>query len=266
VPYREQAPSSALRPYVACYWTVTATEGLVPAHRVLPDGCMDLLLRVGSDGNVEANVVGTMTCALVSPISPVTGFAGIRFRPGEALAFLDVAAGDARDAVLSPLDAGLVDIDALLETVARNAPSAWAAVLDSWLLSRITRARAADARVRSAVHRLSSSGGNARVARLAAAVGLSERQLERAFGERVGVSPKVLARVLRLQALVACFGRLAASAVVPRVSWAGVAAELGLADQAHLVREVRALAGVTPSMLVEERVSGLFNTAGVSSP
>ncbi len=48
-----------------------------------------------------------------------------------------------------------------------------------------------------------------------------------------------------------------ASASTP---WAGLAAEHGFADQAHLVREVRALAGVTPSALVRERTSGLFNT------
>jgi hypothetical protein len=71
---------------------------------------MDVLLRVDKDGDVSASVVGTMTCAFVAPSAAVTGFAGIRFRPGEALAFLDVAAGDACDALLTPLDAGLTII------------------------------------------------------------------------------------------------------------------------------------------------------------
>jgi AraC-like DNA-binding protein len=44
------------------------------------------------------------------------------------------------------------------------------------------------------------------------------------------------------------------------VSWASIAAMLGFSDQAHLVREVRALAGITPGALVRERMSDLFNT------
>jgi hypothetical protein len=68
---------------------------------------MDVLLRIDRDGGVAASVVGTMTRAFVAPTAKVMGFAGIRFRPGEALAFLDVDASDARDDFLTPLDEGV---------------------------------------------------------------------------------------------------------------------------------------------------------------
>jgi AraC-like DNA-binding protein len=219
---------------------------------------MDVLLRVETGGDVSASVVGTMTRAIVPSQADVAGFAGIRFRPGEALAFLDVAAEDARDAFLTPLDAGLDDIDGLVEHVGSTTPLAWPSALERWLLARLSRARAADRRLRRAIDALTRAGGSAPISDLAANLGISGRQLERAFGERVGLSPKSFARVLRLQKLVGLIdGACADGNGVP---WAALAAECGFSDQAHLVRDVRALAGVTPTALARERMSDLFNT------
>jgi AraC-like DNA-binding protein len=227
---------------------------------------MDVLVRVGRGGDADGSVVGTMTRAIVMPEAAVSGFAGIRFLPGEAFAFLDVRAGDARDLLLTPLDAGLGEVGELVERVATEAPSRWAKALEVWLLSRLSRVRPADPRVRATVDRLHAGRGTPRVQALAAGVGVSERHLERAFAERVGVSPKLLARVLRLQALVGSVDRARTIAPLVSLPWAALAAEHGFADQAHLVREVRALAGVTPTDLVRERVSGFFNTDDSIAP
>lgn len=74
------------------------------------------------------------------------------------------------------------------------------------------------------------------VAKVAEDVGLSERQLLRRSLAAFGYGPKTLARVLRMErALV-----MAASGIPS----AEVAASTGYADQAHLSRDVKALAGV----------------------
>jgi AraC-like DNA-binding protein len=73
-------------------------------------------------------------------------------------------------------------------------------------------------------------------------VAFSERQLHRRSLLLFGYGPKTLARILRLGTALdlarggAPFGR--------------VAAEAGYADQAHLSREVKALAGVPLSTLI----------------
>ncbi len=76
---------------------------------------------------------------------------------------------------------------------------------------------------------------------------MSSRQLQRRFSAAVGLSPKQFARVRRL--------REALLHLVEEsdVSWAAVAAELGFADQAHLIREFSALAGLPP-VVVSERI------------
>lgn len=265
VRYRERLPAPALRRIVACYWTLTPVSSVDAAtplsQRVLPDGCMDILVRVGRDG-AEANVVGTMTRAIVVPLDDTASFVGVRFRPGEATALLDVAASDARDAFLTPVDAGFRCIEELAHSVARHPPNAWPSVLDAWLLDHLSRrARPADARVRRAIDLLFAARGTVRTSSVANAVGVSERHMERAFVERVGVAPKLLARTFRLHALVAHLDVAAGSTPRAPIAWASLAAEIGYADQAHLVRDVRALSGVTPTVLYRERMSGLFNTA-----
>jgi AraC-like DNA-binding protein len=93
---------------------------------------------------------------------------------------------------------------------------------------------------------LRAAGGELPIPMVSSAAGVSERQLERLFDERVGYGPKVFARVVRLERSVrALRGSIA--------SWARLAADCGYSDQAHLVREFRALAGVTPAVFARER-------------
>ena len=82
------------------------------------------------------------------------------------------------------------------------------------------------------------------VAEMARRTGLSARQLHRRCLPLFGYGPRRLARVLRL-------GR-ALEAARQGTSLAQVAANCGYADQAHLSREVRALAGMTPAALLQE--------------
>jgi transcriptional regulator GlxA family with amidase domain len=84
------------------------------------------------------------------------------------------------------------------------------------------------------------------VSAVAVALGVSERQLRRVFHEIVGMSPKAFARLARF--------RRALRAVHDdsRLSWAAIAAATGYYDQAHLIEEFRAIAGVTPRSLLSE--------------
>ena len=274
--YRELAPAPALRHHVACYWERWgAIDHPGDVHRVLPDGCMDVLFSLGEHA-AAPTVVGTMTRAILAGREEGATMIGVRFRPGEAFAFLDVAASDARDAELSVADAGCPDLVTLADALASAREGAWPRRLDAWLTSRLASSRPADPRVRRAVSLLVAARGTVRIADVASAAGVGDRRLERAFAERVGIGPKELARVLRMQGLVeridaelaACSRSRsrtrAAPSPPPRIGWARLAAEAGYADQAHLAREVKALTGVTPTALARERTPAERNPAALS--
>ena len=89
--------------------------------------------------------------------------------------------------------------------------------------------------------RLALSAGSARITALAGEIGWSRKHLVERFRSELGLAPKSIARMMRFHR--AC--RLARSGTAP--GWAGIAAESGFADQAHLVREFGELAGETPT-------------------
>src|SRR5262249_6109587 len=90
---------------------------------------------------------------------------------------------------------------------------------------------------------------HAEVAEVADAVGWSTRQLRRALPAEVGLGPKTLQRVGRLQRFLA----LVRTGRYPGLAELAFAA--GDADQPHLSREARALSGLTPAHLVTHQTA-----------
>jgi AraC-like DNA-binding protein len=93
-----------------------------------------------------------------------------------------------------------------------------------------------------AADRLVSANVNA----VAVDLGVSERHLRRVFRETVGVNPKTFAKLRRFHRA------LYAARQDNHANWASIAAAAGYYDQAHLVAEFRAIAGVTPRALLGE--------------
>ena len=89
--------------------------------------------------------------------------------------------------------------------------------------------------------RLLTSHRGAPVAAVAREVGWSRRHLSQRFTAEYGIGPKQLGRIVRFEQAVACLK------APLRPSLATVAAECGYADQAHMARDWRDLAGRAPS-------------------
>ncbi|MDX3355979.1 helix-turn-helix transcriptional regulator [Streptomyces sp. ME01-24h] len=208
----------------AVLWTRTAGAR---AARVLPDGCIDLIW--GEDTGLFA--AGPDTTAHLSGSPPGTRYAGLRFAPGVGPAVLGLPARELRDrrVPLESLWPG-AEVRRLTERVAAAARPG--AALETLVLVR-AGGRAAPPWGPGIAARLAAG---VRVGTVAEESGLSERQLHRRCADVFGYGPKTLARVLRLQRALGLARQ--------GHRFAGVAARAGYADQAHLARDVRALAGV----------------------
>ena len=125
----------------------------------------------------------------------------------------------------------------------------WAArfeLLDAFFLERLDDALSPVPSVTRALGRLRASGGRVRVDALAAEVGCSPRHLAAGFREQVGVSPKLLGRILRFQRAVALSGT--------GPGWAEIALRCGYYDQAHLIRDFNQFAGSSPGEFARRRL------------
>jgi AraC-like DNA-binding protein len=257
--YRELTPAPRLQPYVRCYWTLRAPPvvGAAP-QRVLPDGCVEMILNLGArftrhglDGLTEtqprALVVGPTTRHMSIAPGGEIWLVGIRFAPGGALPFLSVSPAELRDSAPSLDDVAAPFETHLLERLALAAPGGEGALLDETLGRRLDRARrVTDRRVRASVRAAFTTPRPITVDALVSLSGLGARQLERQFRHSVGYGPKTLCRLARFQRVV--------RAVEPggNVSWARLAAENEYADQSHMAREFREFAGATLTEYVRE--------------
>ncbi|MFM9594612.1 helix-turn-helix domain-containing protein [Streptomyces scabiei] len=217
----------------AVVWTVGPGEP--GAGRVLPDGCMDLLWHEG-----RLMVAGPDTRAHVTGGSS-GGWAGLRFFPGQAPAFLGVPAHELRDRRVELAD--LWSPAAARRLTARvNAAGDPASGLEAVVLERAAEVGRPDPVLRHVVTALDA--GRA-VAATADELGLGARQLHRRSLAAFGYGPKTLARVLRL--------RRALALARDGVPFAETAARSGYADQAHLARDVRELTGLPLGRLLAGR-------------
>jgi AraC-like DNA-binding protein len=162
---------------------------------------------------------------------------GVRLRPGVAGAALGLPADELRD--VSPDAADVLGPDAVDRLAERLAAGADPHAL---LLDAVARAAGPpDPLVQAAIVALDRP--NARVATVAAELGLSARQLQRRVSAAVGYGPKTLARVLRFRRLQS----------LPHGPLVERALEAGYADQAHMTAEVTALAGLPPVRFLKDR-------------
>ena len=211
-------------------WTALAGE-TGRTSLVLPDGCMDLLWHGG-----RLLVAGPDTAAHAVTSPAGTTWTGLRFAPGQAPAVLGVPAVELRDRRVLLADLVTPPVLRAMTGAVEESDDPGRALEDVALRHR----RAAPDPVLAAAARLLGRGRG--VEEVADALGLGTRTLHRRCLAGFGYGPKVLARVLRLQAALraARAGRPAAL----------VAAEAGYADQAHLARDVRALTGTTLTRLL----------------
>jgi AraC-like DNA-binding protein len=220
--YQERASQVA----GAVLWTQQApAAGAV--LRILPDGCLDL---IWADG--ELLVAGPDTEAHLTTSRRAGDYTGLRFAPGTGPTVFGVPAYELRDLRVPLADLWpAARVRRLTERV-HEATDAGIA-LEEVAAGRLRQTGPPDPTISEIVRRLRA---NAAVGVVAEAVGLSERQLHRRSLAVFGYGPKTLVRILRMNRAVAM--------ARAGTTFATVAATTGYADQAHLAREVRALAGV----------------------
>lgn len=234
---------------LVCAWSARA-EG---QHLLVPDGCIDVLWIAG----VGIRVCGPETSAWSFTLPPDSRSFGIRFRPGTAPHVLRTSAAHIRDIRVSLADVlGSASERVLVDRLehAGGTTERLTILQDAgrrWLASQPEPDPLA-ARITSALATRSWS-----VEALADASAMTSRQLHRRCNEAFGYGPSTLRSILRLQRFMTL------ARADRRRGLAALAAEAGYSDQAHLSRECRRIASLTPTGLLSGEAPDWHGDASV---
>jgi AraC-like DNA-binding protein len=240
---------NALRPYVGCFWVITAQRGAM--IRVVPDGSTSISIQL-SDGQYPPWFLrGPLVTPQVRRFASPATLIGVRLRPGVAFLVSGIAA-DAmvgrrvrlRGKVFRPLAAP--------EHAART-PTQHLDILQGFLIERLTNVRVHDV-VAKALYEIERAHGCVRVADIAAECGVSQRHLNRLMRTWVGYGAKRFGCIARFQTTLEQMDR------APGRSGARLAAESGYFDQAHLTVDMIRLADATPGRLASRSVADFYKT------
>ncbi|MET8355634.1 AraC family transcriptional regulator [Micromonospora sp. NPDC005171] len=247
VRFRRHLPAESLRPWVEHYWLIDWVLSTPFEQRVVPHPAVNVVFRRDDDGPESGEVAGVGRDLFRITLSGTGRVSGVQFRPGGFHPFWQHPVNELTGRRV-PLPTGRLahpDVPVCGGTPSGPPPSAadddercraLDALLTAWQPEPDPTAEEA-VRLAEAIR---TDRTVLRVDDFAARHDVPVRRLQRLFLEYVGVGPKWVIRRYRLQEAVE-------QAAGGPLSWADLAADLGYSDQAHLVRDFTAVAGVSPA-------------------
>lgn len=255
--HARQLPAEPLRVFIDFYWTVRwDRRGLPPRlAETLPHPCVHWVTELG-----ESAIHGVARGRFTRLLEGKGRVFGVRFRPGGFFPFVGrpVSGLTGRSLSLAAvfgepgrrIERALIDLDqaaARAPDPADGAPSpdqlAYETMMeltDRFLLERLPERDPRAEAVTGIVAAIAETPGITRVEEVAERYGTTVRSLQRLFSRFVGVSPKWVIKRYRLHEAVE---RMDAGAPV---QWSRLALDLGYFDQAHFIKDFKALVGRSP--------------------
>ncbi len=271
--YQTYEPHPDLAPLVKCHWTLEVPAAAdAERQRIVPDGCLELAFILGDDIKRYVNetefilqpramVLGQTTAPFyIEPQGYVNTFA-VRFYPYGFANFVTVPIKGLANtetpltALFEPvaakgLEQSIVEATDTMQRIE---------VVERFLLDRLHNKATIDRVVKATVDALLASNGSRSINAILAADPSKRRQLERKFMKQIGMSPKQLGKVIRLQtALCLLLGEKASSLTE-------IAYESEYYDQSHFIKDFREFTGTHPGEFLgngNTRLSSIFYKEG----
>lgn len=240
----ELKPHHSLAQSIDIYWELKCEGDHTILDKVIPDGCVDLIINLGNDHIIESeNCVlknekvylgGAITEFKENKVKPGTHLIGVRFKPAAFSHFYSFSS-------LHETKNYCVEIDSNMVPDLKYFKNDFSGVLDSFYANRLIQAKHLLLPVVNSVEKLK---GKVSVDDLAKINCTTVRQLERNFRYYIGISPKEYINIIRFK-----FTQQLILSSYPKRNLFDIAFECGYCDHAHLTSAIKRYAGVAPSKL-----------------
>lgn len=252
--YQTFQPHPDLRSVVSCYWTLEVhAQNDSQKQRIVPDGCIEMAFILGDDikrytsGDAfilqpRAMILGqTIEPFYIEPTGYVNTFA-VRFYPYGFANFVSEPINNLANKETPIQELFDENIAKELENDIINAPDTKHRIdiVEKFLSGSLNSKATIDNIVKMTIDALLSTNGSASIKTILKEDLSKRRQLERNFIKQIGVSPKQLARVIRLQAALKMMLNGRAENLTD------IAYESEYFDQAHFTKDFKEFTGINP--------------------
>lgn len=252
--YQTFQPHSDLGSLINCYWTLEVPEeNNSERQRIIPDGCIEMAFILGDDIKrytskdefilqPRAMVLGqTIEPFYIEPTGFVNTFA-IRFYPYGFANFVTMPIKDLANKE-TPIELlfGAYTANELEQKIIHATDTKQRIeIIENFLLEKLNDKITIDNIVKQTVEALLSSNGTESITTILKEDLSKRRQLERNFKKQIGISPKQLGKVIRLQtALKMLLNK-------KKDNLTNIAYESEYFDQAHFIKDFKEFTGINP--------------------
>ena len=238
-------PSVDISQIVLRYWTVVwdVPEQLPYTQETLPYPCINLVIERGQSG-----IFGVNTRRFQVQLAGKGWVFGIKFRPGAFYPLYRAPIATLTNRVVG-LDTvfGPAGLEYEQRVLTCTSVAEMIDCAEEFLRRRLPPPDRNVALIHDVVEQIAADRTIIRVSEIADRIGVSQRTLQRLFGQYVGVNPKW---VIQRYRLLEAADQLANDA---RIDLSGLAQTLGYFDQAHFINDFRATVGSTPVEYTKRR-------------
>ena len=263
--YQTFTPHSDFESVVKCYWTLKVPKDPAPEkQRILPDGCIELIFTLGDDIKrytsekhfiiqPRAMVLGQISEPFfIEPTGVVDTFA-VRFYPGGFAPFTQIPIKDFANRETSIKSVFEKSIANDLEHSIMNASNTSQRIhlVEEFLSVQIRNADVIDGILRSTIDTILLTKGRIPINEILKDELAQRRQMERRFSERVGISPKQLGKIIRLQETLKMLLNQQTGTLT------SIAYENEYFDQSHFIKDFKEFTGVNPKEFYKDTTLAL---------
>jgi len=246
-------PSSELATLIKSYWTLESPKEKTPRRNtIIPDGCMKLIFHYGdlykhhpeyghSTTLPRCFLIGQLTRPYEVEPTGKTGIFFVCFNPNGFLPFTSFPIKEMENKAISLEKLfGKEGQEIEQKILNTNSTSNRIALIETFLLDRLTETETVDTIVKLTVETILTANGQLSVNELSKQNNINRRQLVRKFSSNIGLSPKQLSKIIRLQAT------LKTLMTTKVTNLTELAYENDYFDQAHFIKDFKEFTGLTP--------------------
>jgi AraC-like DNA-binding protein len=266
--FKRISPSVFIEDFIECYWILEDDNTTSIKQKIIPDGFPEIIFHYGDPYKISISgkweiqtnflLAGQITKYFYLENTGTTGTFGIKLKPSAIARLFHLSMKDYNDKVVSLNNTNNSELNGIKYILSSgHNHDEIIFLLNSFFEELIAEKKPISPPIDDAVKFIFKKNGLVTVAELCSVAYLGERQLLNQFSRYVGLSPKLYARVIRLNYIFQLVRE-------NKEKWSSLAYEAAFFDQSHFIKDFKKFTGENPGkyLFEEKNMANFFLMPG----